>query len=387
MQASVLIKMDSGLGTTANGGPSVTQTRTFRYEAPNRFRIDSTGQAGERIIAVSDGNREADYDNRRTVGSSINVAAPASLAAARTSDMSDPNLCGSLIYPFFGGSANFGKLVSGPVKLVGETKTPDGDPVRVIEFNTPDLIGNVTAAISIRSGWVYVVKYDFSGARHKLLSKLPALRAEAKKENPHLGEAEIEAQLNQLLQTRYTEDYENIRVGQPLSSGSFDLTIPGPDAIAQLPMVPPSGSASPIPLGTPAPDATVTTLDGKSVRLSSLRGHPVMIDFWATWCGPCREGLPETAKLTIQGSKAGLKVLAVTDENTDTVKAFLGKQNYRLEAYRDEGDRAQKAFLVGGLPSQVFIDPKGKIVSYLVGAHSPAEVLAALGKTGIHLTD
>lgn len=128
-------------------------------------------------------------------------------------------------------------------------------------------------------------------------------------------------------------------------------------------------------------------MDGKTVRLSDLKGHPVLIDYWATWCAPCREGLPETAHLALIGAKRGLRVLAISDEGREKIQSFLAKQTYHLAAYQDDGDAAQHALAVDGLPSEIFIDSNGNIVSYLIGQHPAADILAALAKAGAKLDE
>src|SRR5271156_5222659 len=83
--------------------------------------------------------------------------------------------------------------------------------------------------------------------------------------------------------------------------------------------------------GKTAPDFSLKTLDGKDVKLSDQKGSVVMVDFWATWCPPCRASLPHVQKVSADAALAqkGLKVFAVNDkEDADTVKKFLTDNKY-----------------------------------------------------------
>jgi len=140
--------------------------------------------------------------------------------------------------------------------------------------------------------------------------------------------------------------------------------------------------APPVPLGKMAPDFSVKTLDGKTVKLSSMRGKPVFLDFWATWCGPCRMALPHTQELAVK-NKSKISVLAISDEDVPTIKGFMKENKYSFPSYRDADHSAATKYKVAGIPCSVVIDKNGKLVSYIVG-YDPDGVKAALAKVGIN---
>lgn len=120
-------------------------------------------------------------------------------------------------------------------------------------------------------------------------------------------------------------------------------------------------------VGSKAPDFKLTTLDGKTVELSKLRGKPVFIDFWATWCGPCRRALPHTQKLAEKYGKDA-HILAVNlREDADTVRGFLQNNQYTFTVPMDTDGAVATQYGVRGIPHFVLIDAEGKIQLVQVG--------------------
>ncbi len=122
-----------------------------------------------------------------------------------------------------------------------------------------------------------------------------------------------------------------------------------------------------LPVGSDAPDFKLTTLDGKTVELSKLRGKPVFIDFWATWCGPCRRALPHTQKLAEKYGKDA-HILAVNlKEDADTVRQFLQSNNYSFTVPMDTDGSVAAQYRVRGIPHFVLINAQGKVQFVQVG--------------------
>jgi thiol-disulfide isomerase/thioredoxin len=115
-------------------------------------------------------------------------------------------------------------------------------------------------------------------------------------------------------------------------------------------------------VGKSAPDFTLKTIDGTSdLSLKDFRGSVVVVDFWASWCAPCRRSLPELASLEARG----VKVLAVNiDEDRKNGVEFLKRNNINLRALYDGKKAVASRYDVPAMPSALIIDKQG-IVRYL----------------------
>ncbi len=144
----------------------------------------------------------------------------------------------------------------------------------------------------------------------------------------------------------------------------------------------PQGS-SPL-TGSAAKDFSLQTPEGGSVKLLDFKGNVLVIDFWATWCPPCRESLPNLNRLAGDADLArrGLKVLAIdAQESPGEVKAFLTKNNYTLPVAIDADGAVARRYGIDGFPTTLVIGRDGKVRKVFVGYDSQsgeAELLAAV---------
>jgi thiol-disulfide isomerase/thioredoxin len=117
-----------------------------------------------------------------------------------------------------------------------------------------------------------------------------------------------------------------------------------------------------------APDFTLKTLDGREVVLSKLKGKVILLDFWATWCGPCRESIPHLIQLYKTYQKNGLEVIGMNMDRGDinTVKHFVRSMliPYPIAI---TSDHAGRNYGITGLPTIILIDREGRIREKIAG--------------------
>lgn len=154
----------------------------------------------------------------------------------------------------------------------------------------------------------------------------------------------------------------------------FLLTAMGPN----LPESTSGGPVSPIDsdnlLNTRAPDFTLKDMTGKPMSLSSFKGKVVLLNFWATWCPPCRAEMPALNRLYQEKKNRGLEVIAVsTDRSLGSVKDFLEKNRVTFPVLFDGDRAAAKLFRVFSMPTTFLIDRNGTIVEKFYGEYDWTE--------------
>jgi len=111
-----------------------------------------------------------------------------------------------------------------------------------------------------------------------------------------------------------------------------------------------------------APQFTLKSLDGKTVKLSDYKGQVVMVNFWASWCSPCREEMPLLEQIHKKYKKAGFTILGVTiDENVKDAAKFIKKSPVSFPILLDTTSEVAERYKNQAMPSSYFIDRKGNI--------------------------
>lgn len=125
---------------------------------------------------------------------------------------------------------------------------------------------------------------------------------------------------------------------------------------------------SPPRLGNPAANFTLSDLAGNTVSLADFKGQPVILNFWATWCGPCEAEMPEINKAYLKHKEEGLVVLAINlAEHPDTVKSFVDYYDLAFTILLDRDKAVGKLYGARALPTTYFIDRSGTIVHTYYG--------------------
>lgn len=120
--------------------------------------------------------------------------------------------------------------------------------------------------------------------------------------------------------------------------------------------------------GLPIAAFELQALDGGTVRSKELVGKVVLLNFWATWCGPCKEEMPSLARLQTKFDPAQFQVVTITtDRYPQGIKQFLDHLGIRLPVLFDEHEDVSRSFMVRGLPTTVLIAPDGRAVGRAVG--------------------
>lgn len=137
-------------------------------------------------------------------------------------------------------------------------------------------------------------------------------------------------------------------------------------------------------IGAPAPDFELMDLQGETTSLTELRGGVVLLNFWATWCGPCRLEMPTLQDKYDEFREADFTVLGVNfDESQEDVRAFGEELGLTFPLLLDPGGRVQRLYNVRGYPSTVIVDAQGVIRVIHIGIITEGQLKDYLVQVGL----
>ena len=130
-------------------------------------------------------------------------------------------------------------------------------------------------------------------------------------------------------------------------------------------------------------DFTLSDLQGKAWHLQELRGKVVLVNFWATWCPPCRKEMPDLDALYNKFKDQGFVVLAISDEETAKVSPYLAEHKVSYPVLLDPGRKVNDLFIVEGIPKSFVYDRSGKMVAQSIDMRTRSQFLAMLAQAGL----
>jgi len=131
-------------------------------------------------------------------------------------------------------------------------------------------------------------------------------------------------------------------------------------------------------------DFTLTDLEGKTWSLQDLHGKVVLVNFWATWCPPCRKEMPDLETLYNEFKDQGLLILAISDEDISKVKPFITEHHTTYPILLDPGSKVHELFQVDGIPKSFVYDRDGKLVAEAIDMRTRKQFLEMLVQAGLH---
>jgi TonB family protein len=304
------------------------------------------------------------------------------------------------------GPNEYTKTEEGPVRLVTSSPVGDSAPMahlanatnlldgysRVADrLGEAKIIGEETLEIGGRRSDCFVIEaYYFvssTGIQSNTLTRKYWIDKSRNIVLREIRNTEARMQWGRTIRSKMTYTFTVARVGEPIPDNLFTFVPPqGAKEVAELmpsqrPAATPRPTAAPRPAVTPrsaAPRAAdlvgkdaiafaLEDLDGNRVDLQSLKGKVALLDFWASWCGPCVAELPHIEKLHTDLKDRGLIVLGVNNEDAEVARAFVKRKGYTFTTLVDEGREVTMKYGVSGIPQVFIIDRDGKVKWHTLG--------------------
>jgi peroxiredoxin len=130
-------------------------------------------------------------------------------------------------------------------------------------------------------------------------------------------------------------------------------------------------------------DFTLADLQGVKHALKDLRGKVVLVNFWATWCPPCRKELPDLETLYTRFKDRGLVILAISDEDAGKVKPFMAARDIQFPVLLDPGRKVNELFQIEGIPKSFVYDRGGKLVAQSIDMRTMRQFQEMLSRAGL----
>lgn len=334
-----------------------------------RYRYEGRSAFGSAIL-VSDGTTKWTYHLHEQLYTEQSVSSTDSKKRRITSQEEYPTQAAKLLVDDL---ARLSKRLKSATALPDETISMDGHRLdcHVVRYTEDDL--------KTRRG-----HSDFKETRTIWIDKLRNVIVKTtEQEQTYMVLAGSKAHIPISAETTTIYPVVEFDPQEPASTFSF---VPPPDAklVADFP-TPHFNRIEPEPsdfLGKAAPELQLKSSDGKTTTLSSYRGKPVFLEFWATWCAPCVDLMPDLAKLYSETAQKGLVWLSIdSDEDAADAAAFMSKEHIPWPNYHDDDGSLGEAFHREGIPLGVLINADGRILFYQSG-YEISDLRTAISKLG-----
>lgn len=169
---------------------------------------------------------------------------------------------------------------------------------------------------------------------------------------------------------------KTLKLNQEVATNTFAFTAPPKWTEAEFVLLP--GEEGLSLANQPAVGFALKNLEGDTVSLNALQGKVVVLDFWATWCPPCRRTMPHLERLSTELKEQGVAVVGVSAEETGVVKSYIKKQNFTFPILLDAKREVNRRYGIRAIPTTLVIDRQGVIRSHFVGAPSEERLRQAV---------
>jgi peroxiredoxin/outer membrane lipoprotein-sorting protein len=229
----------------------------------------------------------------------------------------------------------------------------------------PEIAGQEDVKVEGQKVRCYVIRLRAAGADHEL---------------------KIDQQRFVVLEDKEKGDADGVHAEVHLKVTAVDVNTPLADSLfhfepgkgwseAEMLLLP--GEEHLMLTGSRAANFMLKSLEGDEVALDETRGKVVVLDFWATWCPPCREELPSVEKLR-QEFAGRVEFYGINDEDSGTVKDFLRKHSYDMTVLMDGKRQVHRQYGVSAIPTMLIIDKQGVIREHFIGSRSEAKLRQAI---------
>jgi peroxiredoxin/outer membrane lipoprotein-sorting protein len=337
-------------------GPPVSTEVRVAYQAPKRFRMMVESPLGGRSLLVCDGKYvwtfqpDAGEFTRQTLDPKDDpTAAPDSSYDVR--EQTRATILGQLM-PWDVPGATFVRRVM---------LDANGKDVPCVVLELPPASGGGLESMTI-TRWMD--------------EKLHVLRREERRGRQAVPGGFVDIEI--------TTVFDSLKVDEALDPALFVFQAPTTAREVERLRRPSQGVTQSPWIGKPAPDFTLSDLKGIPWTLSSLKGRVVLLDFWATWCGPCKIELPHIQALYEEHRDDGLVVLGISNEPEAKVRRFLESSRYTFPSLVDDEAEVAQQYGITSIPTIMIVDRQGNVVEHFIGAQPKESLQKALAALGIH---